>query len=174
MIKYNFEVLRFLRKQKKLTIQGLARKSGVSFAVISKLERNQTNPGLSTLQQLGHALGVSAAELMAIAEIRTSQVVKEETYSSDGFDFRKVQYNNVALILASAKAGKKTSRPEVHENDTEIVFVRDGKIKLYSTMGDFILKKGDSMQFDAIFQHTYQVLNNCELVIIHTRKSKTF
>jgi transcriptional regulator with XRE-family HTH domain len=174
MPQYNFEILRYLRKQHGMTIHALAKKSGISFAVISKLERNQTNPSLNTVQQIAQALDISATELISMAEIKTSQGRKEESYASDGFQFRKVQYNNMALILASASAGKKTSRPEVHEDDTEVVFVNSGKVKLLSTMGDFTLKKGDSMQFDAIFKHTYQALSDCELVIVHMRKNRTF
>ena len=74
MTQYDFGILRFLRKQKGYTIDDLAKKSGVSFAVISKLERNRTNPGLSTLQQIGNALGISATEIVTMAEIKVNEM----------------------------------------------------------------------------------------------------
>jgi transcriptional regulator with XRE-family HTH domain len=174
MRRYNFEFLRFLRKQHGLTIEALARKSGVSFAVISKLERNRANPSLATLEQLAKALTVSATELVSLAEFKTREIRGEERYKTDGFSFRKVSFNNAMVSLVRVKRGGKLSRPEVHQNDNEIVFVKEGRIKLLTAMGDYTLKKGDSIQFDAIFKHTYQAENDAELIVVHTRKSKTF
>lgn len=170
----NFKILRFLRKEHAMTIHDLARASKVSYAVISKLERNQTNPSLSTLSQLAQALAISVTELVAMAENHTNETRREETYSLDGFDFRKIQYNNSALICVNGRKGSRLSRPEVHENDTEIVFVKEGKIRLTLPLGDSLLKKGESMQFDAVFPHTYEVMADCEMIILHLRKEKRF
>ena len=46
---YDFSILRSLRKRSNLTIADVSDKSGVSPAVISKLERNQTSAELETL-----------------------------------------------------------------------------------------------------------------------------
>ncbi|OGJ91797.1 MAG: hypothetical protein A2487_04460 [Candidatus Raymondbacteria bacterium RifOxyC12_full_50_8] len=171
---YNFEILRFLRKQKKLTIEGLAKKSKVSFAVISKLERNQTNPGLATLQQMARALDMSATELVSMAEVTANELKKETSYKANGFFFRRVQYNNLTLQAGSAPAKTKISRPEIHENDNEIVYVSRGSVRLTLPMGAYVINKGESMQFDAIFSHTYEVLQDCDLIIVHIKKDKRF
>ncbi|OGS35969.1 MAG: hypothetical protein A2293_06075 [Elusimicrobia bacterium RIFOXYB2_FULL_49_7] len=157
-----------------MTIHNLAKASGISYAVISKLERNRTNPALGTLMQLAKALGTTATELVAMAENHTNETKHEERYTTHGFLFRKVSYNNVDILSGQAKKGSRLSRPEVHENDTEIVFVTEGKIRLSLAIGDRVLSTGDSIQFDALFAHTYEALSDCEIMIIHVRKGKRF
>jgi transcriptional regulator with XRE-family HTH domain len=171
---YDFGILRFIRKQRGQTIETLAKNSGVSFAAISKLERNQGNPGLDTIKQLGQALGLSASELVAMAEMTPHEVKKEECYRSDGFEFRRTSFNNVKIMCATAKKGSCVSKPEVHEDDTEIVFVREGKIRLSMPAGDRVLTRGESIQFDAVFSHAYEALTDCDIFILHIRKEKRF
>ena len=36
------------------------------------------------------------------------------------------------------------------------------------------LTSGEAIQFDAILHHTYEALENCEVVVIHLRKGKRF
>jgi len=55
---YDFTVLRWLRKRESLTIQQVSEQSGVSVAVISKLERNQCTAELETLYKLVRSFGV--------------------------------------------------------------------------------------------------------------------
>jgi transcriptional regulator with XRE-family HTH domain len=74
---YDFSVLRQLRKREGLTIADLSSRSGVSPAVISKLERNQTSAELPTLFYLGRAFGMNATDLLMLAESRTAHRSKE-------------------------------------------------------------------------------------------------
>lgn len=171
---FKFEVLRFLRKERGLTIEDLARKSGVSFALISKLERNKANPSLSIIRQLAASLEISSSELVSMAESRPDEIRKEDERHEDGFHFRRVQFNNVKIICATGKRGSRLSHPEVHEDDTEIVFVKSGRVRIGLPTGDRDLSAGEAVQFDALLPHAYEVLQDCDLVIVHTRKEKRF
>ena len=51
-----------------MTLADLSKASGVSGPVISKLERNQQSAELDTLYRLGRAFGMSATDLLALAE----------------------------------------------------------------------------------------------------------
>ena len=62
---YDFSCFRALRKREGLTIGEVSQRSGISSAVISKLERNQTVAGLETLFRLARVFGVRAADLLA-------------------------------------------------------------------------------------------------------------
>ena len=171
---FNFEILRHLRKERNLTLEDISAKSGVSFAVISKLERNIGNPGLETLKQIAKALGISMSELVAMIEIRESEVRRESRDSSNGFNFRRVIYTNAKVVSVSGKKGSHLAHPEVHENDTEIVFVQKGEVKVTLPTGDRLLSNGESIQFDALLGHTYEVIEDCEMVIVRTRKDRKF
>jgi quercetin dioxygenase-like cupin family protein len=119
-------------------------------------------------------MSVSATELVSLAEPRTRETRKAETYKADGFSFKRVRFNNASVLSVSAPAGRRLSRPEIHEDDYEVVFVLKGQIRLSTALGDFSLKAGEAMQFDAVFAHSYEVLKDCELTVLHLKKEKRF
>lgn len=172
--KFDFSVLRRLRQQHELTLAELAKASGVSVAVISKLERNQQSAELDTLYRLGRAFGLSATDLLALAESPLAHRTRENRHRADQFSFRQVRYANVVALYGRAPAGAKLSRPEIHHDDTEVCWVLSGAIRLTLPNEICELGAGESIQFDAIQQHTYEALADTEFVILHLRKEKRY
>ena len=172
--KFDFRVLRRLREQHQLTLADLTKASGVSVAVISKLERNQQSAELDTLYRLARAFGLSTTDLLALAESPLAHRSTEKPYRSGDFKFRQVKYANVVAHLGSAPAGAKVSRPEIHHDDTEVCWVTTGRLRLTLPHERCLLAAGDSIQFDAIQQHTYEALADSEFVILHHRKDKRY
>jgi transcriptional regulator with XRE-family HTH domain len=172
--KFDFSVLRRLREQHEMTLAALSTASGVSPAVISKLERNQQSAELDTLYRLGRAFGMSATDLLALAESPLAHRSSEKPYRSGEFRFRQVKYANVVALLGSAPAGAKVSRPEIHHDDTEVCWVITGKLRLSLPHEQCVLAAGDSIQFDAIQQHTYEALADSQFIILHLRKDKRY
>jgi transcriptional regulator with XRE-family HTH domain len=172
--KFDFSVLRRLREQHELTLAALSEASGVSLGVISKLERNQQSAELDTLYRLARAFGLSATDLLALAESPLAHRTGEKAYRSGAFRFRQVKYANVVALLGSAPAGAKVNRPEIHHDDTEVCWVTKGRLRLSLPHEECVLDAGDSIQFDAIQQHTYEALADAEFVILHLRKDKRY
>ncbi|MFC4347323.1 helix-turn-helix domain-containing protein [Kordiimonas lipolytica] len=56
--------IKALRTAEKLTLDGLARMSGVSKSMLSQIERGLTNPTLGTLWSLTQSLGIDIASLL--------------------------------------------------------------------------------------------------------------
>lgn len=171
---FDFSVLRALRQQRGLTIDGLSTESGVSVAVISKLERNQQSPGLDTLYRLAHAFGLSATDLLAMSESALAHRVSETSHRAGDFRFREIRYANLAALLGEAPAGATISRPEVHRDDTELCWVMTGRLKLFLPHEVCDLATGDSVQFDAIQEHTYEAVKATRFLILHLRKDKRY
>lgn len=171
---FDFSVLREIRKQSGLTLAELSERSGVSVAVISKLERNQTQAEVETLYKLGRVFGMRATDLLTLAESRLSNKKEAESYVSDGFTIRAVRYRNADCIMATAPAGARLSKPEIHLDDHEICWVLSGAIRLRVNQEIYDLKEGQSVQFDAIQEHSYEALEDCQLMIAHIRKAKRY
>jgi transcriptional regulator with XRE-family HTH domain len=171
---YDFSVLRELRKRENLNIAEVSERSSISPAVISKLERNQTRAELETLFRLSRVFGMNATDLLALAESRTAHKTKASSHSSNGFRFQEVQYGNVRCLFGSGTAGQKVSRPEIHQDDYEIGWVLQGRVRVSLPNETHELKVGDAIQFDAILSHTYEVLEDCQIIIIQLRKGKRF
>lgn len=172
--KFDFSILRSLRQQHGLTLATLAERSSVSVAVISKLERNQQQPALETLYNLSRAFGLSATDLLAIAESSLAHRATEKSHRSGQFKFREVRYANAVALLGEAPAGAAISRPEVHHDDTEVCWVWEGSLQLSLPHETFDLKSGESIQFDAIQEHTYAALSDTRFLILHLRKDKRY
>ena len=172
--KFDFSVLRRLREQHEMTLADLSAASGVSVGVISKLERNQQSAELDTLYRLGRALGMSATDLLALAESPLAHRTTEKSYRSGEFRFRHVKYANAVVLMGTAPAGAKVNRPEIHHDDTEVCWVTSGRVRLTLPHEECELGAGESIQFDAIQQHTYEALADSEFIILHLRKDKRY
>lgn len=171
---YDFTSLRNLRKSKNMTIGALSESSKVSAAVISKLERNQASPELDTLFRLGKSMGMTATDLISLAENPTSHRNKAKRYDSGDFSFEAISYANCKCHYGSAKKSGDLSRPEIHEDDYEICWVLDGHVEISLPDETHQLSKGDALQFDAILPHSYKVLEDCQVIILHLHKDKRF
>ena len=171
---FEFAVLRQLRKREGMTIHDLSRRTGVSPAVISKLERNQTTAELGTLFSLSRAFGMNVTDLLTLAESRLAHRKQETTHTSGNFTFREVHYGNVRLLLGTAKAGGSTSKPEIHQDDFEVCWVLQGRVRICLPDERHVLASGQCIQFDAVLEHTYEVLEDCQVLILHLQKAKRF
>ena len=171
---FDFSVLRDLRKREGLSIEQVSNSSGVSAAVISKLERNQTSAELSTLFRLGRIFGINTTELISLAESRTAQLAKGTHHQSEAFHFQEIAYGNVRLLFGQAPGGATVSRPEIHRDDYEICWVLSGKVEISLPHEKHVIEAGGAIQFDAILDHTYAALETSQIIIAHLRKGKRF
>ncbi len=171
---FDFSVVRDLRKREGMNIAELSRRSGVSAAVISKLERNQTQAELETLFKLSRVLGISATDIVALAESRTAHRETATAHESGGFRFQEIRYGNIRCLSGSAPAGARVSRPEVHRDDYELCWVLRGRVRFTLPNEVHDLASGGAIQFDAVLDHTYEALEDSEILILHLRKDKRF
>ena len=160
MEQFDFTILRELRKRAGLSIGEVSAESGVSAAVISKLERNRTRAELDTLYRLARVFGITAAELLNLAEARLSH--------------REINYKNIRCLHGRAGKGSRVSHPNVHRDDYELCWILDGTLRLTLPSESYELSAGQSLQIDALLEHTYEALTDCELLILHIRKENRF
>ena len=65
-------------------------------------------------------------------------------------------------------------RPRVHHDDHEICWVLKGRLRITLPQEIRELREGQSIQFDAIQEHTYEALEDCQFMIVHIRKDKRY
>ena len=171
---YDFSVVREFRKRAGLTIQALSGLTGVSPAVISKLERNQTAAELGTLFKLARAFGMNSGDLLMLAENRTAHRCSETSHRSGDFEFREVRYANCRMLMGRGSVGGRVSEPKVHQDDFEICWALSGRVRICLPNEQHELGAGECVQFDAILPHTYEVIEDCRILITHLRKDKRF
>lgn len=109
-----------------------------------------------------------------MAESSLAHRVNEISHRSGQFRFREIRYANAVALLGEAPAGADISRPEVHHDDTEVCWVWEGCLRLVLPHAAFELQAGQSIQFDAIQEHTYAALSDTRFLIMHLRKDKRY
>ena len=171
---FDFSILRDLRKKANLNIADVSAESGVAASVISKLERNRTRAELDTLYRLARVFGITAAELLSLAEARLSHPLKATAHRNEDFLFREINYRNIRCLHAKAEKGARMKHPNIHQDDYELCWILEGTLRLTLPSEVHELSAGQSLQFDALLEHTYEALTDCELLILHIRKENRF
>jgi transcriptional regulator with XRE-family HTH domain len=170
----DFSVIRDLRKREGLTLGELSLRCGISNSVLSKLERNQNAVELETLYRIARAFGLSASDLLSLAESVTAHRKSTVRYRSGPFDFEKLSFQGIDCFHATAKAGDSLARPEAHGDENEICWVLRGRIAISLPRERHELVSGEALKFDAMLEHTYEILEDAELTIIHLTKQHRF
>ena len=177
--------LRQMRKNKRLTVAGLAEASGVSAGMISQIERGLSNPSIGTLERLRAVLGIP---LTAFFEDRkpTDTVLDAEAWvrRADKRPFFQVGANGMSKELLSPSGEHELQFMIItippHSQSHEVLIgegekaglVLEGRVKLVVDGESTILEVGDSFQFDSRKPHG--VANDFDasarlMWIMHTR-----
>ncbi|HLK38709.1 MAG TPA: XRE family transcriptional regulator [Polyangiaceae bacterium] len=158
------ENLRQRRKARGLSLDDLARSSGVSRAALSQIETSKSNPTVGVLWKIAVGLGVPFAEL--IGAPRSGAVVlrrgdAQVLRSSDGkFESRPLTPAGASPLLELYElrlAARATHASEAHAPGThEVLVVLSGLLKMHVGTETFDLGAGDSVAFAADRPHTYE------------------
>ncbi|MGC4086518.1 MAG: XRE family transcriptional regulator [Polyangiaceae bacterium] len=168
--------LRRLRVKKGLSLERLARASGVSRAMLGQIELGQSTPTISLLWKVARALEVSFSTLIGNDEKPTAAVVLPRSRakiltSYDGgfssralFPFegerRSVEFYELRLLP------RRTERADPHApGTTENLVVTSGSLELGAGDLRFTLQKGDAIFFKADVAHEYHNPGDVEAVI---------
>jgi len=170
----DFSVVRELRKRDGITLEEVSRRSGVSISVLSKLERNQNTAELETLYRVARVFGLTASDLLGLAERPSAHRARGRRYRSGPFQFEKVAFKEIACFRARARAGDRLERPEAHGDEFEICWVLSGRLRVTFDRERHELSANQALHFDAALQHSYEALENAEIVIVHLAKPHRF
>ncbi len=157
--------VRELRRGRGLTLQGLAEKSGVSRAMISKLERGEKNPTLVIAAKLAEGLEVTLSQLAGMEGRREVVVVPkgrrmtmqdpetgfERQLLSPSFAGRGLEFvRNV--IPEGATSGE---FPPHKKGVEEYIVVERGRMRAVLYGEEYVLEEGDSLYFEADVAHRF-------------------
>lgn len=175
---YDFRVMRVLRRQQGLTLHEVARKSGLTYPTVEAVETNKTQPSLKTLDALAGALGLSASDLVRLAERRLVQRRKAEfnretpprRVDRGVENCRIAHFDKGKVIRVTAAAGETVHVMGLHENIHEFCYVLSGRVDL--SIGDktFHLGPDETILFDGLLDHSYVQREAGEYLTVHIPK----
>ena len=175
---YDFRVIRVLRRQLSLTLHELARRSGLTYPTVEAVETNKTQPSLKTLDALAGALGISASDLVRLAERRLVQRRKAEFTKETvagrqdkGIEkCRIAHFDKGKVIRVTAAAGEVVHIMGLHENIHEFCYVLSGRVDLRVEDKVHHLGPDDTILFDGLLDHSYTQREAGEYLTVHVHK----
>jgi transcriptional regulator with XRE-family HTH domain len=162
--------LHALRMRKKLGLVELGRHTGLSPALLSKLERGKLFPTLPTLLRIAMVFSVGLehffsqerdTRLLAIVRKRERKRFpdrpdsKDLSYYFESLDFPVKNPKLSAFIADFCPVQEKNRRPHLHAG-VEFIHVLRGSLDLKIQNQDHTLNLGDSIYFDSSVMHSYR------------------
>jgi transcriptional regulator with XRE-family HTH domain len=157
--------VRALRRERGLTLDGLARRSGVSRAMISKLERGEKNPTPVVAAKVAEGLGVSLSQVVGVEERREVVVVHRERRMvmrdpetgferqllSPSFGGRGIEFIRNVVPIGSTSG----EFPPHRRGVSEYVVVERGRLRALLGSDEYFLERGDALYFEADVTHRF-------------------
>ncbi len=160
--------VRRLRLRKKLGLVQLGEHTGLSPALLSKIERGQMFPTLPTLLRIALVFGVGLDHFFKEdggplhAVVRKGDRLrlpdkpgrKAPAYFFESLDY-PVSERKLDSYYVEIEAVDEPSEPHEHPG-AEVIYVLRGELVVNLEGEDFALGEGDSMYFDCAHPHSYR------------------
>jgi transcriptional regulator with XRE-family HTH domain len=155
--------VRQLRRERLMTLEALAERSGVTKSYLSKVERGRSVPSIAVCASLAKALGVPLDSLFADAEALSEVTVTRagERQALTAADEPGTRYEGIALQAGTKSMTPFMLRPPLDADGAafrdhpgeEFLFVHAGRVELILPSGSVTLEPGDSAYFRATTPH---------------------
>ncbi len=148
-----------------MTLSELSQKSGVSTAMISKIERGQVSGSIGTLNALAEAMGVPIINFFAetiehreVCYVRAGEgIAVERSGSTYGHAYTmlgkvssgRIEFETFLITLEKTAAGE----PLFHHNGVEFIRMEKGSMTYRYGDRTFLLRPGDSLTFETEAPH---------------------
>jgi transcriptional regulator with XRE-family HTH domain len=176
------EKIRTMRLKKSMGLVELGQHTGLSAALLSKIERSKLIPTLPTLLRIAMVFGVGLEYFFTDERKRhvLTIVRKEErkrfperpgvsdvAYFFESLDFKAQERKLNAYFAEFEPVAIEKLRPHQHPG-VEFIFVTEGKLGIRIGGEEHILDEQDAMYFDSSVVHNYRRLSKktCKAVLV--------
>lgn len=166
--------LRKLRTDRNLSLGQLSELSGVSKVMLSQIEKGESNPTINTIWKIANGLQVTYTKLIDspmedTIVIHKSDINKqsENTDSFVSYCYYTTNPNrNFELFKVEIKPHCEHKSDGHVPKTQEFILVDRGELTIQLTTGKYVLKEGDSINFDCSLPHTF--INNQDTMLEFT------
>ena len=170
------ENLKRLREERKLSLENVAKKTGISRSMLSQMERGDVNPTISTVWKIANGLKISFTELISRAQKDFEVIDKAEVQPllEDGGKYRNFpmfQFDSTSRLEIYYIELDKTAflKADAHPEGTqEFITAFSGKVKIEVDGERLEISDGCSARFKADRPHSYENIGGgiCRLSMV--------
>ena len=176
--------VRALRLQKKMGLVELGRHTGLSPAMLSKIERGRLFPTLPTLLRIALVFGVGldfyfagSREKPVVAVVRRAERVqlperagsRDAAFAFESLDYKATERRFNAYLAVFRPASASGVRLHTHPG-VEFMYILTGTLVIQIGEDSHTLPAGDSIYFDSTVPHGYarRGARTCRAVVVTT------
>ena len=176
--------IRTLRLKKKMGLVELGRHTGLSPALLSKIERGRLFPTLPTLLRIALVFSVGlefffagSREKPLIAVVRKTERVqlperpgsRQVAYRFESLDYPATERRFNSYYAEFFPSGAGELRPHAHPG-VEFIYALTGTLSVHIDSREYALEPGDSMYFDSSLPHAYRHSRGrkCSAIVVTT------
>lgn len=165
------------RLEKRMTLQELADKSGVSKGLVSQIENGRSIPSLPVMLGIIQSLEIEVSEFFqglsllepTILVNRKGDYVPFEKEDAKGFNYRRMMMRNLppsTVDFALLELSTDSYREEVTTDAYEFIYIIKGETD-YRVNGQTLhLNEGDSLFFDGRLAHVPKNTSSSECLLL--------
>lgn len=176
------EKMRILRLRKSMGLVELGKHTGLSAALLSKLERSKLFPTLPTLLRIAMVFGVGLdyfftdeRKRRVVGVVRKKDRVRfperpgkaDVSYHFECLDYRSTERKLSAFLAEFEEQPPEKIKPHQHAG-IEFLFLIKGSLEMKIGAEEYVLEPEDAIYFDSAVQHTYRRLHqkSCTAIIV--------
>jgi transcriptional regulator with XRE-family HTH domain len=146
--------LKRLRKQRGITLTGLATATGISKSTLSRLETGQRRPSLEVLLPLAQAYRVPLDDLVGAPEVGDPRIRLKPRRINGRTVLALTRPGGVQAWKIVIPASQSRPRPRTHDG-FEWLYVLSGRMRLVLGEQDLVLGVGEAAEFDTQVPHWF-------------------
>ncbi|WFL69976.1 XRE family transcriptional regulator [Pantoea sp. X85] len=153
------------REKRSWSLTELAEQSGVSRAMIHKIERGESSPTATLLARLAGSFDMSMSQLIALSEVQTGTLLKQHQQPiwqdpETGYIRRHVSPGQIPLDLVSIELppGVSVPMPVIsYLSRRQLIWILEGELSFHEGEKIFEMQTGDCLELgdpaDCIFRN---------------------
>lgn len=166
------EEIRQHRTARGWTLEELSKRSGVSIAAISKIEKGQSRPSFDTLLRIARCLQINFVQMIegegagrprggVTARLTSTRAADAELYQTAHYDYRVHSTSLTQKVMVPLRMTIHNHEPpprdewSIHDGE-EFIFVLKGTLAFHTEhYAPLILEEGDSCYLDSTMRHAF-------------------
>ncbi|SFG39322.1 transcriptional regulator, XRE family with cupin sensor [Desulfotomaculum arcticum] len=156
--------IKSIRTEKELTLEEVAKRTGFTKGLISKIENNKVSPPVSTLVKIAKALDVSLGDLFSPSDALQIKIVRKEQrlkYSPENLPNGQVietlvsgyPRQKIEPLMISIEDPDNYKTKLYNHPGQEFIYILAGAMKYLYGDEEYLVSEGDSIYFNAENTH---------------------
>lgn len=155
--------LKNLRYERNLTLGQLSKISGISKAMLSDIEKGESNPTINTIWKIANGLNVPYTRLLEEPEKESMLIKKTDISVQSDVDahyriycyFKNNPGRNFEFFYVELDPHSSNATVGHSAKTEEYIYVISGELILHTETEEYLLQEGDAIVFDSSVRHTY-------------------